>query len=118
MKALLLFLVSVAAWADSPVTITLRGHAQTLVHLQAPSGTTQATVIFLPGDGGWRGSAVSMARTISSFGYDVYGFDTKDYLQAFSQNGAKLSQSQLAADMRTLAVRASGGSARVLTTRS
>jgi len=88
--------------ADESVSVSLRGKAQSMPHLQPPGGAVDVTVIFLPGDGGWRGVAVSMAKTIASWGYEVYGFDTKKYLEAFSQDGAKLSRDQLAGDMRRL----------------
>jgi type IV secretory pathway VirJ component len=88
--------------ADESVSVSLRGKAQSMPHLRPPGGAVDVTVIFLPGDGGWRGEAVSMAKTIASWGYEVYGFDTKKYLEAFSQDGAKLSRDQLAGDMRRL----------------
>jgi dienelactone hydrolase len=72
--------------------------AQLLVHIAPEGPPAPAAVIFLPGDGGWRGAAVSMGHTISSLGYDVYGFDTRRYLEA-----AKLSREEMARDMRGLA---------------
>lgn len=41
-------------------------------------------VFFAPGDGGWRGFAITIAESLSSWGYDTYGIDTKDYLEMFT----------------------------------
>src|SRR5262245_31290456 len=89
--------------ANDTVTVAVRGKSQTLVRIMPANGKARAAVIFLPGDGGWRGEAVRMANTVATFGYEVYGFDTKEYLEANSQNGAKLSRDDLSADMRRLA---------------
>ena len=106
-----ILVLSLSLWADDTVALSLRGRSQTLVRMQPTASAPRATVLFLPGDGGWRGSAVTIAREIGSWGYDVYGFDTKKYLEAFSQNGSTLSQSQLADDMRLLATQLRAGSA-------
>ncbi len=55
--------------------------------------------MFAPGDGGWRGFAVTIAQTMASWGYDVYGLDTKHYLESFTGK-TTLTESQAAADMR------------------
>ena len=110
--ALFLYLLSLSIRADDAVALTLRGRSQSLIRLQPSAGDPRATVIFLPGDGGWRGAAVSIARTMIPWGYDVYGFDTKKYLEGFSENGSKLSQRQMAEDMRLLAQYVRGGSPR------
>ena len=51
-----------------------------------------------------------MARMILTWNYDIYGIDTKRYLESFSQSGAVLTQYQLAGDLRTLAGQLRGGS--------
>jgi fermentation-respiration switch protein FrsA (DUF1100 family) len=43
-------------------------------------------VFFVPGDGGWRGFAITIAESLSSWGYNTYGIDTKDYLEMFTGN--------------------------------
>lgn len=96
--------------AAESVTVSIRGKSQTLVSVSPDHTGGGAIVIFLPGDGGWRGAAVSMAKKISSWGYCVYGFDTRGYLESYSQDGLQLSQAQLAEDMRLLAERARGSS--------
>lgn len=87
---------------EETLPLTVRGKALNLTRLQPTQTVTKTAVIFLPGDGGWRGAAVTMAKTIASWGYDVYGFDTKKYLESFSVDGAKLSQDQMAVDMKVL----------------
>jgi alpha-beta hydrolase superfamily lysophospholipase len=65
-----------------PNQIAIRAQAQDiyLIHNAAPSNSCQ-NVLFLPGDGGWRGFAIVIAQTIASWGYDVYAWDTKKYLE-------------------------------------
>ena len=107
-----MFVLALALLADDSVALSLRGRPQSIVRLQPATRTPRGTVVFLPGDGGWRGAAVSMARTILTWDYDVYGFDTKRYLESFSQNGSALTQNQLAGDLRTLAEQLRGGSSK------
>ena len=57
-------------------------------------------MLFLPGDGGWRGLAITFAQTIAGWGYDVYGFDTKHYLVSFSEDGSGLTESQMRQDLQ------------------
>ena len=106
-------LVPLALFAgDENVPLPLRGKTLSLTHLESNAKVTEAAIIFLPGDGGWRGAAVSMGRAISLWGYDVYGFDTKKYLESFTEGDAKLSREELAADMRSLASQVAGASKR------
>ena len=106
-------LVPLALFAgDETLATPLRGKAFTLTRLESNIKVTQAAVIFLPGDGGWRGAAVSMGRAISLWGYDVYGFDTKKYLESFTEGDARLSREEVAADMRSLARQVAGASKR------
>ncbi len=93
--------------ADTSVETAVRGQTLTL-SLLTPGGPDRGVaVIFLPGDGGWRGAAVTMGRTIAGWGYEVYGFDTKKYLEAFSASGNKPSVRQLSEDVRFIAERVS-----------
>jgi type IV secretory pathway VirJ component len=82
-------------------TFDLRGKALPVAILKA-QGTPKGAVLFLPGDGGWRGIALNMGHAIADMGYDVYGFDTKKYLEAFSGGPASLSEDQMKRDMRAL----------------
>lgn len=85
--------------ADSTVPLTLRRKPVPMTRLEGGTGSGAGLVMFVPGDGGWRGTAVSMGRMISSWGYEVYGFDTKRYLETFSEGGRGLSQQEMAADL-------------------
>ena len=59
-------------------------------------------MIFAPGDGGWGGAAIEFAKTIATWGRDVYGIDTKQYLTAFTGRTV-LSEEEIAGDMRRIA---------------
>ncbi len=85
--------------------LTIRGQEQLLELIAGAkvNETFKPPVVFLPGDGGWRGLAVSMAQTIASWGYDVYGLDVKRYLESFTVDGkATLTDRQMAADLRAV----------------
>lgn len=96
--AVMPFLLPAADGATVPAPI--RGKEFALARLPSSANVSSVAVIFLPGDGGWRGTAVAMGRTIASWGYDVYGFDTKKYLEAFTGTGSKLSRQDLTSDVR------------------
>ncbi len=70
-----------------------------LYHLASAQGRQAVSVLFIPGDGGWRGMAVKMAQSIAPWGYDVYGLDTKKYLEAFNRRPEKLTVDQMSADL-------------------
>jgi len=83
-------------------TIVLRGHTQEL-HRHPPTGTPlNRKVLFVPGVGGWRGWAVTIAETMASWGYDVEGLDTKVYLDGFTGSG-ELSVADVMSDFAELA---------------
>ncbi len=84
----LLFLASAVFCTATPTdaNISIRGKSQSIAFLHTP-GPSKGAVLFLPGDGGWRGLAVTIAETVSRWGYDVYGFDTRKYLEAFTETG-------------------------------
>ena len=64
-------------------SVWVRGQAQD-VYVYPAQGTLRGSVLFVPGDGGWRGFAIELARVMSQGGYDVYGLDTKGYLESFT----------------------------------
>lgn len=107
--ALTLLLTGQLAAADSTI---IRGRSVPLMPLPPNTGHATVAVIFLPGDGGWRGTAITIARNIASWGFDVFGFDTKKYLEAFSSDGETLSAQELASDVRAVAHGVSGASHR------
>jgi len=84
--------------------LSIRGQDQDIYFYSGSAGSkwSKPPVLFLPGDGGWRGAAVSIAETISSWGYDVYGFDTKRYLESFTPGNATLEPPQMGQDMESL----------------
>ncbi len=104
-RILLLTLVTAAAAlaAAEPVreAFVLRSREQILYHV--PAETQQAAerppILFIPGDGGWHGAAVDMARMMASLGYDVYGLDVRRYLKGFTNGHSTLTDAQMAADM-------------------
>jgi fermentation-respiration switch protein FrsA (DUF1100 family) len=65
-------------------------------------------VIFMPGDGGWKGWAITVGETMASWGYDVYGLDTKTYLDSFTKHGS-LTEADVARDVCAIANWTTGG---------
>jgi fermentation-respiration switch protein FrsA (DUF1100 family) len=86
-------------------TVALRGQPQDLYcyPAQGLTGRPLGKVLFLPGDGGWRGFAIDMAQTAASFGYDVCGWDTKRYLTGFTSGQTTLKATDVAGDARVIA---------------
>ena len=95
--------INVRAGDEDKPPLALRGQPQTIVQLQASNdaGRQHPAILFLPGDGGWRGAAVSMAQAMAGWGYPVFGFDTKSYLEGFTRNGSTIRQAEMAADLET-----------------
>lgn len=87
--------------------VYLRGTAQSLYFYPAASGhtTPAAKVLFAPGDGGWRGFALTIAEHMAAAGYDVYALDTKQYLESFTTFGNHLSEVEVMSDFRALGER-------------
>lgn len=77
--------------------VAIRGHAVDVYYCPATSTRLNHKVLFAPGDGGWRGWAVVVAQQMASWGYDVYGVDTKEYLSAFT-GGTRLEESDVMSD--------------------
>jgi dienelactone hydrolase len=73
---------------STPVKNTwiIRGQKQDIYFMAgSPSpASPRPRILFVPGDGGWRGFAITIAETMASWGYDVYALDTKRYLEGFS----------------------------------
>ena len=82
------------------LSMTLRGQPQAISVYRAPSGQgVPVKVLFLPGDGGLRGFAVDMAKSIAGQGYDVYGWDIKKYLMGFTGK-TTLSETEMMSDIQ------------------
>jgi dienelactone hydrolase len=101
------------AFAQAPVAgknaVTVRGERQDVFYLPAGGTRLNQNVLFMPGVGGWRGWAITVAQTMASWGYDVYGVDTKIYLDGFSGKG-RLTEADVTNDLRELAAWTTGGS--------
>ena len=102
-----LLLVTSIASADIQAgknEVLIRGNQQLIYFYPSsgPASKQQLKVIFVPGDGGWRGLAIKIAEEISSFGYDVYGLDTKHYLESFTGT-TTLNESDIMGDFKRIA---------------
>jgi dienelactone hydrolase len=83
-------------------SVWLRGQSQD-VYFYPAQGSAHGSVLFVPGDGGWRGFAIDLAQVMAKAGYDVYGLDTKRYLESFSGK-ATLHETDVMNDFRETAV--------------
>ena len=82
--------------------VILRGQAQA-VHYYPASGKKTGVLLFLPGDGGWRGFAIDIANGAASLGYDVFGWDARSYLAGFTPGKPTLTEAQVISDFRAMA---------------
>jgi dienelactone hydrolase len=89
--------------------IWLRGQAED-VYFYPAQGTVHRPVLFVPGDGGWRGFAVDLAQVMARAGYDVYGLDTKRYLESFTSK-TSLRETDVMSDFREIAMWTTEGQA-------
>jgi pimeloyl-ACP methyl ester carboxylesterase len=87
-------------------TCELRGHQQDVYFYSGGPGR-RPVVLFAPGDGGWRGFAIDIAKAVAAWGYDVYGIDTKRYLSSFTSGKSTLSEADVISDFHALAERIS-----------
>ncbi|MCM3873588.1 MAG: prolyl oligopeptidase family serine peptidase [Pyrinomonadaceae bacterium] len=89
------------AGKNAPV---IRGQQQDIYFYPAQGGTRIAQkVLFLCGDGGWKGRALDIAAGMSKAGYDVYGFDTKRYLETFTTDAGALKEEDVQRDLAQVA---------------
>ena len=89
------------AGKNAPV---IRGKQQDIYFYPAQGGTRNAPkVLFLCGDGGWQGRAIEVAVGMSKAGYDVYGFDTKHYLESFTSEAGALKEEDVQRDLAQIA---------------
>jgi dienelactone hydrolase len=103
---LVLMMLAMALGAPVPGRneFPLRGQRQDIYYLPGARGGQSASgkVLFAPGDGGWRGFAITMAKTVAGWGYDVFGIDTKRYLESFT-GSTTLKEPEVMADFRAVA---------------
>ncbi len=78
----------------------VRGQAQD-VYFYPAKVSFRGSVLFVPGDGGWHGFAIDVAQVLSKGGYDVYGLDTRRYLESFTGKTA-LSETDVMHDFRDI----------------
>lgn len=101
-----LLLSAYASFADAPKQgknkVAVRGQQQEVYFYSGAGSTVHPKVLFFPGDGGWRGFAIAIAENLAGAGYDVYGVDTRHYLQSFT-GSTVLKTSEIASDFRDLA---------------
>jgi dienelactone hydrolase len=84
--------------------IDLRGRSQH-VYFYPAAAEAHGSVLFLPGDAGWRGFAVEMAKYLARSGFDVYGWDIKQYLSGFTTSRGTLSERDIQVDTAAMAGR-------------
>lgn len=98
-------LIGSFAFAESPTQgrnkVPVRGQAQDVYFYPSPVSGGHRKLLFVPGDGGWRGFAVEIAKQLQAAGYDVYGLDTRRYLQSFTESGG-LKTSDISGDFRQI----------------
>jgi uncharacterized protein len=82
--------------------VTIRGQGQMVYFYPAEGTGRHRTILFVPGDGGWRGFAITIAEELAKAGYDVYGVDTRRYLESFT-GPVVLSTTEVAADFNHMA---------------
>jgi hypothetical protein len=100
--AAIVALSCLGATSDAPATkdtLSLRGKPQEL-HLYGARGNPVAIVA--SGDGGWMHVGPAVAKFLAGRGYFVVGFDSKDYLTAFTGGNNPLKQEDVPGDFRTL----------------
>ena len=83
--------------------VLIRGKTQVVFFCPAVGAPLQpAKILYAPGDLGWHGAAVTMAETMASWGYNVFGLDTKQYLESLS-GATTLREADVRNDIRQLA---------------
>lgn len=84
-------------------SVSLREVAQDVMYvLPQPGSRAQVPVLFLPGDGGWRGFAVDVANQLAAQGHPVYVLDTKRYLTSFTAANKHLTTRAITGDLNRL----------------
>ncbi len=99
---LLLCAGSLVGAEHSTIRVAIRGQDQELHFFPGAGAGAHRKVLFAPGDGGWRGFAITIAEQLAANSYDVYGLDTRRYLESFS-GAAALTPAQIATDFAQMA---------------
>lgn len=82
--------------------LTIRGQQQEIYFYPGSGTAPHHKILFAPGDGGWRGFAITMAEQMAAMGYDVYGLDTRAYLKSFT-GATVLTTADVASDFAQMA---------------
>jgi pimeloyl-ACP methyl ester carboxylesterase len=82
--------------------VTIRGHRQRIYWQPAEGAGQHHKILFAPGDGGWRGFAITITEELAKAGYDVYCVDTRRYLASFT-GPAVLTTKEIASDFNQMA---------------
>jgi dienelactone hydrolase len=84
--------------------LVIRGQQQDVYFYPAQGGVKDAQkVLFLCGDGGFQGFTLTIADAMAKAGYDVYGFDTKRYLESFTTDAGTLKEADVQRDLAEVA---------------
>jgi dienelactone hydrolase len=84
--------------------LVIRGQQQDVYFYPAQGGVNNAQkVLFLCGDGGFQGFTLDIAAAMAKAGYDVYGFDTKRYLESFTTDAGALKEADVQRDLAEVA---------------
>jgi len=94
--------------AQQSQSLSIRGHTQTL-RIYGTRGRSDP-VIVSSGDGGWVHLAPYVAQALSSKGFFVVGFDSREYLESMTSGKGGVRVEDEPADYRVLADFASRGS--------
>lgn len=84
-----------------------------IVLLHFPAGGPK--ILFAPGDAGFHGFANVLGNRLANAGYDVYGIDSKQYLETFTSKKSRLTERDVMGDFAELAARISRGKREKLT---
>jgi pimeloyl-ACP methyl ester carboxylesterase len=84
--------------------VFVRGEELTLHHYPALSDSDppRHKILLVSGDGGWKGFEKKMATTMASWGYDVCGLNSRQYLRSFTGT-AQLTKADVMEDVHTMA---------------
>lgn len=83
-------------------SVAVRGKVQTVWFYPATGAKLNRKVLFVAGDGGWRGWAITVAQQMAGWGYDVYGLDTRNYLSSFTGD-VPLKEPEVMCDFKQIA---------------
>jgi pimeloyl-ACP methyl ester carboxylesterase len=102
--AILAFSTTVCAENPKPGRneVTIRGQRQTIYFYPAEGSGRHRKILFVPGDGGWRGFAITITEELAKAAYDVYCIDTRRYLESFT-GPVVLNTAEISADFNQMA---------------